>query len=147
MHFSIYSRLYTWFSKCIEWPVYMTSSCDLFGHWLQLLSNIAKYNHLNGHQILGRLEGSGNRYIYINIIREHPFNLKWGGYGFFWGKHFCLLEKKFLSQKWAEKNIMLALCALKIIVFVEKKIMLREKKFCEKKYFDSEKNHSPPPLK
>ena len=29
--------------------------------------------------------------------------------------------KKFLSLKWAEKNILLALCALKIIVFVEKK--------------------------
>ena len=32
-----------------------------------------------------------------------------------------LIEKKILSVKWAEKNILLALCALKTIVFVEKK--------------------------
>ena len=42
--------------------------------------------------------------FYFNL-REHPFNLKGGrGYGFFW-------EKFFLSLKWAEKNILLALCA------------------------------------
>ena len=32
-----------------------------------------------------------------------------------------LLEIFFLCLKWAEKNILLALCALKIIVFVDKK--------------------------
>ena len=38
-------------------------------------------------------------------------------------KKFCLQIwlKKFLSLKWAEKNILLALSALKNIVFVEKK--------------------------
>ena len=32
-----------------------------------------------------------------------------------------LIGKKILSLNWAEKNILLALCASKIIVFVEKK--------------------------
>ena len=50
----------------------------------------------------------------------------WGGGGlwFFWGKKFMstnLIEKKNLSVKWTEKKILLALCALKNIVFVEKK--------------------------
>ena len=66
----------------------------------------------------------------------------------FWGKKFLspnLIEKKMLSMKRAEKNIMLELCALKNIVFVEKKFSaaLRSKSF----FFDSDKNHShPPPL-
>ena len=85
---------------------------------------------------------------HADSVREHPFNLN----GFFWGTFFCLqiwLKNKFLSLKSAEKNIMLALCALKNIVFVEnkecqlsrKKVLLR----CEAKtkYFDSE--HRPPP--
>ena len=59
------------------------------------------------------------------VLREHPFNLKGGGGAMvFWGKIFLsinLIEKKILSLKWAEKNILLALCALKIIVFAEKK--------------------------
>ena len=45
---------------------------------------------------------------------------------FFWGEKILsanLLEIFFLSLKWAEKNILLALCALKIVV--EKKILLR----------------------
>ena len=47
-----------------------------------------------------------------------------------------LLEKTFLSLKWAEKNILLALCALKIIVFGEaKKNILTPKKII-----------APPPL-
>ena len=40
----------------------------------------------------------------------------------FLGKNFLsanLIENKFLYLKWAEKNILLALCALKNIVFVE----------------------------
>ena len=37
-----------------------------------------------------------------------------------------LIEKIFLSLKWAETNILLALCALKNIIFVEKKIMSRQ---------------------
>ena len=56
-------------------------------------------------------------------IREHPFNLKGGGAMFFWGKTFLLanlIEKKFQSLKWTEKKILLELCALKNIVFVEK---------------------------
>ena len=43
---------------------------------------------------------------------------------FFWAKKILsanLIEKKCLFLKWAEKQILLALCALKIIVFVEKK--------------------------
>ena len=57
-------------------------------------------------------------------IREHPFNLKGeGGYGFFGGKQILsanLIEKNFLSLKWEEKHILLALCALTNIVFVQK---------------------------
>ena len=69
----------------------------------------------------------------IKSIREHPFNLKGEGeLCFFWGKQILsanLIEKKILSLKWAEKNILLGLCALKNIVFVEKKNLLR----CEAK--------------
>ena len=39
-----------------------------------------------------------------------------------------LIEKQFLSLKWVEKNILLALCAFKNIVFVEKKFCCAEKK-------------------
>ena len=60
-----------------------------------------------------------------------------------------LIEKKILSLKWAENNILLALRALKNVVFVEINNVAttcREKKFCcaakRKKKFDSEKNHS-----
>ena len=57
------------------------------------------------------------------LVREHPFNLKGGegGLWFFWGKTILsanLIDNKFLSLKWPEKNI---LCAIKNIVFVEKK--------------------------
>ena len=41
----------------------------------------------------------------------------------FWGKVFLsanLIEKTFLTLKWTEKNILLALCALQIIFFIEK---------------------------
>ena len=57
-----------------------------------------------------------------------------------------LIEKKILSPKWAEKKILLALCALKIIVFVEK---MREKKFCcaaKKNILTPKKTIAPPPL-
>ena len=76
----------------------------------------------------------------------------------FWEKKFLsaiLIEKKILSLKWAEQNILLALCALKNVVFVKKinnnvATNCREKKNllrCEaKKIFDSEKTNSPPPL-
>ena len=68
-------------------------------------------------------------------VREHPFNLKGWAIGF-WGKTFLsanVFETKFLSLKWAEKNL-LALCALKKYCFCrkscrEKKILLR----CEAK--------------
>ena len=45
-----------------------------------------------------------------NFLREHPFKLKGGGYGFLGRKKFCWqiwLKKKNLSMKWAEKNILL----------------------------------------
>ena len=77
-------------------------------------------------------------------IREHPFNLK-GGYGFCLRGNFLwanLMDTFFLSLTWAEKHILFALRALKNIDFVE------ENKFCcagkRKKYFYSEKKHSPP---
>ena len=60
-------------------------------------------------------------------FREHPFNLKGGGGGgamVFMGEKYSVCKfafKKILTLKWAEKNILLALCALKNIVFVEKK--------------------------
>ena len=42
-------------------------------------------------------------------------------------------------------SVSLVLCALKMVVFVvEKKIMSRHE--AKKIYFDSDKNHSPPPL-
>ena len=65
-----------------------------------------------------------------------------------------LIEKKCPSLKWAEKNILLALCALKNIVFVEKNNVAttcREKNFCcaakRKKYIlTPKKTIAPPPL-
>ena len=67
------------------------------------------------------------------LIREHPFNWKGG----LW----------FLSLKWAEKNILLAICALKNVVFVEKKIMKKFLLRCEaeKNILTPEKNHSSSP--
>ena len=58
------------------------------------------------------------------LLREHPFNLK--GAMFFWGIFFLSADfkgKKFLSLTWTEKHILLhvGLCALKNIVFIEKK--------------------------
>ena len=84
---------------------------------------------------------------FFGYIREHPFNLKGGGELCFFRKKIVLsanfIEKKFLSVKWAEKNILLALCALKNIVFVEKNNVAKKKNTAalpsEKKYFDSEK--------
>ena len=59
------------------------------------------------------------------MLREYPFNLKGGeGAMIFFGEKNSVCKfalKTFLSLKWAEKNILLAFCALKIIVFVEKK--------------------------
>ena len=49
-----------------------------------------------------------------------------------------LLEFFFLSLKWAEQNILLAVCALKIVVFVEKNNV-------ETIFFYFDKNHTPPP--
>ena len=47
------------------------------------------------------------------LLRERPFNFKGGGgYGFWGEKKFLsanLIEKKILSLKWAETNILLAL--------------------------------------
>ena len=62
-------------------------------------------------------------WLFIEKLRKHPFNLK-GGAMVFWGKHFLsanLIEKQNLFVKWAEKNILLELCAFKNIVLVEKK--------------------------
>ena len=50
---------------------------------------------------------------------------------FFWEKTFLLanlIGKKKLSLKWAETNILLALCALENIVFVEEKKCVAKKK-------------------
>ena len=80
---------------------------------------------------------------FCNYIRENPFNLKGGGtYGvcFFWEKISKFDGKNFLSLTWAQKNILLALCALN-------KIMSRQvvaKKSSE--IFWLRKNHSPHPL-
>ena len=66
-----------------------------------------------------------------------------------------MIDKKNLSMKWAEENILLALCALKNIGFEEKKIMSRQfvtKKNSaaprsEKNILTQKKKHSsPPPL-
>ena len=51
------------------------------------------------------------------IIRKHPFNLK-GGAMVFFGKKISVGKfdgEKFLSLTWAEKNILFALWALKIL--------------------------------
>ena len=75
--------------------------------------------------------GGGIVYFFVFSCLLGNIHLTWrggggggGGYGFFWRKNFLsvnLLEKKFLSLKWAGQNILFALCALQIIVFVEKK--------------------------
>ena len=57
------------------------------------------------------------------LIREHPFNLK--GAMVFWEKEFnsvCKFdwEKNYVCEM-GRKNILLALCVLKNVVFVEKK--------------------------
>ena len=69
-------------------------------------------------------------------FREHPFNLKEGGGAMvFFGEKFLsanLIEKKILSLKWAEQNILLALVEKCCEIFF----------FCAakgKKHFDSEK--------
>ena len=90
------------------------------------------------------------------LIRERPFNFKGGGLWFFGRNQFSVCKfaskKNYVSEKWAEQNILLALCALNIIVFIEKNNVAttcREEKNSaalqsEKKCFDSEKNHGPP---
>ena len=86
-------------------------------------------------------------------VREHPFILKEGGYGFFAGKKISIgkFDSKTNSvSEMARKNILLALCALKKYCFVEKKNVAttcREKNIlllyeAKKNKFDSEKNHS-----
>ena len=90
----------------------------------------------------------------VVLVREHPFNLKGAivflGYKFSVGKFDW--NKMYVSEM-GRKNILFALCALKNIVFVEKKKMSRQKQIfllCEKNYFYSEKNQSspsPPPFK
>ena len=52
-----------------------------------------------------------NIWTFFYLIREHPFDLK-GGLCFFGGKN---------VSEMGRKNILLALCALTNIVFVEKK--------------------------
>ena len=64
----------------------------------------------------------------------------------FWGKQISartasLKEFILLSLTWTDKNILKALHALKIVVFVCVNAAPRS----EQKYFDSEKNHKPPP--
>ena len=58
-------------------------------------------------------------------IREQPFNLKGGGgLCFFWEKKNSVGKfdwKKNSVSEMGRKNILLALCALKMIVFIEKK--------------------------
>ena len=78
---------------------------------MELLSIRRSYSWLRGHGI---------------CTREHPFNLKrgGGGYGFFGRKQFLsanLIEKKNYVSEMGRKNILLPLCALKNIVFAEKK--------------------------
>ena len=73
----------------------------------------------------------------------------------FWEKLFLsanLFDIFFLSLKWAEKNILLALCALQIIVSWKKNNVAttcREQSFCcaakRKNIFRLRKKHSPPP--
>ena len=78
------------------------------------------------------------------LIREHPFNLK----GFF-GENF------FLSLKWTGIFFLLALCALKNIVYVERKKcrdnLSRKKNLlrCEAKQniLTPKKTIAPPPFK
>ena len=67
--------------------------------------------------------------LWCGVFKKHPFNLKGvceggGGAMVFWGEIFSVGKfnwKKILSLKWAENIILLALCALKNIVLVEKK--------------------------
>ena len=57
-------------------------------------------------------------------LREHAFNLKVGGAMVFLGKQISVGKfdwKKISVSEMGRKNILLALCALKNIVFVEKK--------------------------
>ena len=97
---------------------------------------------------------AGNK-CYPKTIREHPFNLKGGVGVWFFGEFFFLsanlIEKQILSMKWPEKNIPVGTLCLKQYYFCRKKIMSQQlvaKKNSaalrsEKKYFYSEKTHSP----
>ena len=94
----------------------------------------------SAHRVMNKM-GALGIIIYTGKlnVREHPFNLKGvGGLWFFVGKKFlsALIEKRFLSLKWAEKKILLA---LKKYCFCRKKIMSVISNFvCE--------NSPPPPL-
>ena len=67
----------------------------------------------------------GNRLESLPTLGEHPFNLKGGCVkGFFRERQFLsenLIEEKKIVSEMGRKNVLLALCALKNIVFLEEK--------------------------